>query len=424
MTTPPETTHPETTPPGTTPAAAAPTSPTPRAEVMRIAAYVGGEGRLEGVNRVIKLSSNEGAFGPPPGAIAAYTRVAAEIFRYPDGASTALRAAIGQRHGLDPARIVCGTGSDELIGHLCHIYGGAGTDILMSMHGFTMYQIAGTYAGSRVIKVPECNLTTDVDALLANVTEATRIVFVANPNNPTGSLLAQAEMQRLRAGLRADILLVIDAAYAEYVEDRDYDPGVALVDAGDNTVMLRTFSKIYGLGGMRVGWAYAPAGVIDAINRVRGVFNVNIAAQAAAVAALAEPGWVEKGREHNARARARLAAALQRAGIKVWPSHGNFFLADFATPARAAAADASLRARGLIVRAMGAYDLPHCLRITVGTDEECGLVAEALTAFMTSQKEATPGATSGAAPGAAPGATAGAIPGATSRKDGAAPKNG
>lgn len=379
------------TPDSTRPAAAR-LHPEPRPEVMRIAAYVGGEGNLEGVNRVIKLSSNEGAFGPPPGAIAAYTKVAGEIFRYPDGGSTALRAAIGRHHGLDPARIVCGTGSDELIGHLCHIYGGAdaegrATDILMSMHGFTMYQIAGTYAGSRVIKVPEKNLTTDVDAMLANVTEATRMVFVANPNNPTGSLLPQAEMERLRAGLRPDILLVIDAAYAEYVEDPDYDPGVKLVDAGDNTVMLRTFSKVYGLGGMRVGWAYAPAAVIDAINRVRGVFNVNIAAQAAAVAALAEPGWVAKGREHNTRAKARLGAALERAGIKVWPSHGNFFLADFATPARAAAADAALRARGLIVRAMGAYDLPHCLRITVGTDEECGLVADALTAFMATQKD-------------------------------------
>ena len=366
--------------------------PTPRPEVMKIAAYVGGEGRLDGVNRVIKLSSNEGAFGPPPGAISAYTRAASEIFRYPDGGSGALREAIGHHHGLDAARIVCGTGSDELIGHLCHIYGGAlpeggASDILMSMHGFTMYQIAGTYAGSRVIKVPERNLTTDVDALLANVTPATRMVFVANPNNPTGSLLAQAEMGRLRAGLRPDILLVIDAAYAEYVEDPGYDPGVKLVDAGDNTVMLRTFSKIYGLGGMRVGWAYAPAAVIDAINRVRGVFNVNIAAQAAAVAALAEPGWVEKGREHNARAKARLGAALERVGIRVWPSHGNFFLADFATPARAAAADAALRARGLIVRAMGAYDLPHCLRITVGNDEECALVADALAAFMAADKD-------------------------------------
>ncbi len=358
------------------------TAPQPRPEVLAIAAYVAGEAKLSGANRVVKLSSNEGAFGPPPGAQAAYARVAAELHRYPDGGSGELRRALGARFKLDPERIVCGTGSDELIGHLCHIYGGPGTDIVMSMHGFTMYQISGTYAGSRVLKAPERDLTTDVDFMLAAVTPATRIVFVANPNNPTGSLLPESEMRRLRAGLRPDILLVIDAAYAEYVDDPDYDPGTALVDAGDNTVMLRTFSKVFGLGGMRVGWAYAPAGVVDALNRVRGVFNVNLAAQAAAVAALAEPGWVERMRAHNNEWRARLSTAMEAAGIKAWPTQGNFILADFGTAARAAAADLFLKSRGVIVRAMGAYDLPHCLRVTVGTAEECELVADTLKEFM------------------------------------------
>ena len=365
----------------------------PRPEVLAIAAYVPGEAEVAGANRVIKLSANEGAFGPPPSAQAAYARMAAELHRYPDGGSAALRRAIGARFGLDPARIVCGTGSDELIGHLCHIYGGPGTDIVMSMHGFTMYQIAGTYAGSRVLKAPERNLTTDVDAMLAAVTPATRMVFVANPNNPTGSLLPQAELARLRQALPPDVLLVIDAAYAEYVEDAGYDAGAALVDAGDNTVMLRTFSKIFGLGGMRVGWAYAPAGVVDALNRVRGVFNVNLAAQAAAVAALAEPGWVEMSRDHNTLWRGRLAAALEQAGIKAWPTEGNFMLADFGTAALADRAIGFLKSRGIIVRAMGAYDLPHCLRITVGTGEECGLVGDALAAFMAGQ--AASGASSG-----------------------------
>ncbi len=358
------------------------TGPAPRPEVLRIAAYVGGESKLPGVNRVIKLSSNEGAFGVPPGAAEAFARVAQELHRYPDGGSTELRRAIGRRFGLDPERIVCGTGSDELIQHLCHIYGGPGTEIVMSMHGFTMYQIAGTYAGSRVLKTPERNLTADVDAMLGAVSAATRLVFLANPNNPTGSLLPRAEVERLRRALPSDVLLVLDAAYAEYVERADYEPGIALVDAGDNTVMLRTFSKVFGLGGMRVGWAYAPAGVVDVLNRVRGVFNVNIAAQAAAVAALAEPGWVERSRAHNAEWRARLGAALTDAGIKVWPSEGNFLLADFDTVARAEAANAWLRARGIIVRGMAAYDLPHCLRITVGNAEECALVADALAAFM------------------------------------------
>jgi histidinol-phosphate aminotransferase len=248
-----------------------------------------------------------------------------------------------------------------------------------------MYQIAGTYAGSRVLKAPERNLTTDVDAILAAVSPATRIVFVANPNNPTGSLLPQREMERLRAGLPSDVLLVIDAAYAEYVESPDYDAGAKLVDAGDNTVMLRTFSKVFGLGGLRVGWGYMPPGVVDAINRVRGVFNVNLVAQAAAIAALAEPGWVEKCRAHNTLWRAKLADALSAIGIKPWPTEGNFILADFGTAARAQAADAFLKTHGVIVRGMAAYDLPHCLRMTVGTEEECGFVAETLGRFMATQ---------------------------------------
>jgi histidinol-phosphate aminotransferase len=360
-----------------------PAAPQPRPEVMQITAYVGGESKIPGVNRIIKLSSNEGAFGPPPAASRAYAEIATGIHRYPDGGSAELRRAIGARFGLDPARIVCGTGSDELISHLCHIYGGPGADILISMHGFSMYQIYGTYSGARVIKVPERNLTTDVDAMLAAVTPETRMVFIANPNNPTGSLLQQDEVERLRAGLPPDVLLVLDAAYAEYVDRADYDTGVKLVDAGENTIMLRTFSKVFGLGGMRVGWGYGPASVIDAIHRVRGVFNVNIAAQAAAVAALAESGWVEASVAHNNRWRAWLMASLESVGIGTHPSECNFFLADFGTAARADAANAHLKSRGLIVRAMGSYDLPHTLRITVGTEEECQLVAQALADFMT-----------------------------------------
>ena len=356
--------------------------PQPRAAVLAIDAYVPGESAAAGANRVVKLSSNEGAFGPPPAAQAAYARVTGALHRYPDSDSAELRRAIGAKFALDPARIVCGTGSDELIQHLAAVYGGPGTDILMSMHGFSMYQIAGTYAGSRVIKVPERELTADVDAFAAAVTPATRIVFLANPNNPTGSMLPQPDVARLRAALPGHVLLVLDAAYAEYVDRPDYDPGAALVDAGEDTVMLRTFSKVFALGGLRVGWCYAPAAVCDALGRVRGAFNVSLAAQAAAVAALAEPDWIERSREHNSRARGQLAAALAGSGIKVWPSQANFVLADFETPARARAADAALRARGVIVRTVGGYDLPHCLRITIGTTEECDAVADGLARFM------------------------------------------
>jgi histidinol-phosphate aminotransferase len=357
------------------------TGPRPRPEILTISPYVGGESSVPGVNRVYKLSSNEGAFGVPPGARAAYEKAAAELHRYPDGDALELRRAIGARFGLDPARIVCGAGSDDLIYQLCLAYGGHGRDIIMSAHGFAIYEIAGTYAGSRVIKTPERALAADVDAMLAAVSPATRLVFLANPNNPTGSMLPFAEVARLRAGLPEDVLLVLDAAYAEYVERPDYDPGIRLVNAADNTVMTRTFSKVFGLGGMRIGWAYAPPAVIDVLNRVRAPFNVTLASQAAAIAALAEPGWVEKGRAHNREYRAVMTAGLEAAGIKVWPSEGNFVLADFGAAAIADAADAFLRRRGIIARKVGAYGLPQCLRITVGTAEEVALVVDTLRDF-------------------------------------------
>jgi histidinol-phosphate aminotransferase len=355
----------------------------PRPSVLSVEPYVGGESKIPGVNRIIKLSSNEGAFGPPPGAIQAIADSAREAHRYPDGGAGALRAALGARFGLDPARIVCGNGSDELLAMLILAYGGEGTELIMSAHGFMMYDLTGRWAGCRVIKVPEKNLTADVDGLLAAVGPRTRLMFLANPNNPTGSILPQSEMERLRRGLREDVLLVLDSAYAEYVTRPDYDAGAKLVDAGGgNTVMTRTFSKIYGLGGMRLGWCYAPAPVIDVLSRVRGPFNVNAAAMAAGIAALAEKGWVEQSVAHNTEWRGRVASALEAAGIKVWPSEGNFLLVDFGSPAKAKGADDALKARGLIVRAMGGYGLPSCLRITIGTAEECTMVIEALTAFM------------------------------------------
>lgn len=356
----------------------------PRPSILSVEPYVGGESKIPGVNRIIKLSSNEGAFGPPPAAIAAIQAMAAEAHRYPDGGAKALREAIGGRFGLDPARIVVGNGSDELISLLILAYGGEGTELVMSAHGFMMYDITGRWAGCRIIKVPERDLRADVDGMLAAVGPRTRLVFLANPNNPTGAILPQAEVERLRAGLRDDILLVLDSAYAEYVTRPDYDAGARLVDAGGPgaTVMTRTFSKIFGLGGMRLGWCYAPPAVVDVLGRVRGPFNVNAAAMAAGIAAVAEAGWVERSVAHNTEWRGKVAAALAAAGIKVWPSEGNFVLADFATPEAARAADAALKARGLIVRAMGGYGLPACLRITIGTAEECTMVIDALVAFM------------------------------------------
>ncbi len=347
-----------------------------------MASYVGGESKLDGVNRVVKLSSNEGAFGPPPAAIAAMREAAAEMHRYPDGGMVLLRAAIGKAFGLDAERIVCGNGSDDLLSLLIQSYGGPGTELIMSAHGFSIYEIAGKLAGCTVRKAPERNLTTDVDAILALVSAATRMVFIANPNNPTGSLLPQGEMARLRRDLPGEVLLVIDAAYAEYVERADYDAGVALVQADENTVMTRTFSKIFGLGGARLGWAYAPPPVVDVLNRARAPFNVSGMAAAAGIAALADPGWIEESRAHNTAARNKLAARLGASGIKVHPAEANFLLADFENAERAMAADAFLRARGIIVRGVKSYGLPSCLRITIGTEEESDLVAGALDAFQ------------------------------------------
>jgi len=357
-------------------------SASPRPEILTIHPYVAGESEIAGANRTVKLSSNEGAFGVPPSAQAAIARAAAESYRYPDGGADRLRAAIGKRCGLDPARIVCGSGSDDLLYQLCLSYGGPGRDIIMSAHGFSIYYIAGVYAGSRVIKVPERDLTADLDAMLAAVSPSTRLIFLANPNNPTGSMVSAEAVARFRAALPPEVLLVLDAAYAEYVTRADYDAGVKLVDATDNTVMTRTFSKIYGLGGMRIGWCYAPPAVVDVLNRVRSPFNVSVAAEAAAVAALTEPGWVETGCAHNAAYRPKLAAGIEAAGLKVWPSEGNFVLVDLGTAAVADAADAFLRQSGIIVRKVGGYGLPHCLRVTVGTAEEVGLVVDAFAEFM------------------------------------------
>ena len=363
----------------------------PRPEILEIQPYTPGVSQLPGATRVIKLSSNEGAFGPPPGVAEALAHAAADAHRYPDGGAAKLRAAIGARFGLDPERIVCGAGSDDLIYLLCHIYGGAGTELIMTEHGFSIYAIAGKLAGCDIVKVPERDLTADVDAIVAAVTPATRLMFLANPNNPTGTFISSAEVKRLRAGLPDHVLLVIDAAYAEYLDRPDYDPGTALVDAADNTVMTRTFSKMFGLGGLRLGWAYAPPAVVDLLHRARSPFNVSAIAHDAGIAALAASGWVEKSRAHNSSERARVAGVLAQAGIQTTPSEANFVLADFGTPARAEAADMHLRNRGLIVRRVGGYGLPHCLRITIGRADENDALLDALQDFQAHADASTHG---------------------------------
>ena len=360
------------------------TAPLPRPGIMDIRPYVGGESALAGVSRVIKLSSNEGALGPSPRAMAAFRAQAEEMHRYPDGGATRLRRALGERWGLDAARIVCGAGSDELLGLLCRAYAGPGDEVLYSAHGFLMYAIAAKACGALPVAAPEVDLTASVDNLLAAVTPRTRIVFLANPNNPTGTYLPVGEVRRLRAGLRADILLVLDAAYAEFVVRNDYSPGIELVDAGDNTVMCRTFSKIFALGGLRLGWAYCPPAIADVLNRVRNPFNVAAPTLAAGVAALEDVPIFDLTRRHNDYWLAWTSDELTRLGLAVIPSVCNFVLVRFAPVpgADAAAADAFLRSRGLLVRAVGSYGLGDCLRITIGTGEENQAVVRALSDFV------------------------------------------
>jgi histidinol-phosphate aminotransferase len=295
-----------------------------------------------------------------------------------------LRAALGRHHGLDPARIVCGAGSDELIALLQRAYAGPGTEVLYSRHGFLMYPIGAKAVGATPIAVPERALTADVDGILARITERTRIVFIANPNNPTGTYLSADEMARLHAGLPPHVVLAIDAAYAEFVNRNDYEPGIALVNRASNVVMLRTFSKIYALAGLRLGWAYCPPAIADVLNRIRGPFNVAAPTLAAGVAAVEDVAALARARAHNDRWLPWLSERLQAIGLELTPSVGNFVLARFpdATRHDADAAFAFLHSRGILTRQMGGYGLPECLRITIGTGEEMETVAAALTEFM------------------------------------------
>lgn len=354
----------------------------PRPGIMDIAPYVPGKSKST-AKRTIKLSSNESALGASPKAMAAYEEAEKTLHRYPDGSATELREAIGEVFGLDPNRIVCGAGSDELIALLIQAYAGMGDEVLYSQHGFLMYPISSLKVGAVPVKAPEKNLRTDIEAFLENVTPKTRIVFIANPNNPTGSYITREELISLRKRLPENVLLVIDSAYAEYVGNKDYTAGEDIVDLGENTVMTRTFSKIYGLGSLRIGWAYCPESITDVLNRVRGPFNVSTAAIKAASSAVKDIEFTQQCCEHNTKWLAYLTKAISDIGYKVYPSVTNFVLVEFPDEPRkdAKSANAFLQQEGVIVREMPAYGLPNCLRITVGTEEENKLLVDLLTKF-------------------------------------------
>lgn len=358
--------------------------PKARPGILDIEAYVPGESKVPGGIKPAKLSSNETPLGPSPRALDAFKTSAADLERYPDGQATVLRAAIARRYGLDAARIVCGAGSDELLGLLARAYLGPGDEAIYTTHGFLVYRIAILTNGATPVIAPETNLHTDVDAILKCVTAKTRVVFVANPNNPTGTYIPINEVRRLRAGLRDDILLVLDAAYAEYVSRNDYEAGLELVATTSNTVMTRTFSKIHGLAALRIGWAYCPAAVADVLNRIRGPFNLGAPSIAAGAAAIADATHMDMAKAHNDTWLPKVTAGLEALGFTVTPSVANFVLVHFPDKPGINASDADLylKSQGVIVRKVGAYGFPNALRMTIGSADDNERALAALAAYM------------------------------------------
>lgn len=361
-------------------------NPVPNPWISEIHAYVPGAARIAGVANPIKLSSNENPWGASKLAIAALKASAGDMHRYPDGAATALRARIAALHGLDPDRIVCGTGSDEMLQLLPLIYCRPGDTVVHVRHGFMVYPIAARRAGAAPLAAPDADYVADVDAILATVRDDTRIVYLANPNNPTGTMIPAAEVRRLHAGLRPDVLLVMDQAYAEYLDAPDPDGGLALATTEPNVVTTRTFSKIYGLGGLRVGWATGPAAVVTELNRVRTPFPIAAPALAAAEAALQDQEFVDDCRRRNAEQRALLCQAIGRhgnQGLRAVPSQTNFVLMTCPEqgPLAAGAIHQALMRHGFVTRWLPGQGLPHAVRISVGTEGETAGVIDALNAI-------------------------------------------
>ena len=352
---------------------------TPQPGIMDIALYQGGQSHVEGVAEVIKLSSNENPFGPSPKAIEAVRDSAASLHRYPSTDHASLRNAIAEKHGLNPDRIICGVGSDEVLQFVAQAYAGPGDEVIYTEHGFSMYPIIARMAGATPVMVSERDRRVDVDNILAAVTVRTRIVFVTNPGNPTSTMVSDAELVRLAQGLPTDCLMVLDGAYAEFVDG--FDGGAGLVDRFSNVIMTRTFSKVYGLGGMRVGWGYAAKEIIDVLNRVRQPFNLSLTALAAAEAAVGDEEYLRFCQSENARLRIWLSEELAKVGVASDASCTNFVLARFADRNEAEACDDFLKTQGLIVRRVAGYNLPNALRITVGDENACRRVVAAITAF-------------------------------------------
>jgi histidinol-phosphate aminotransferase len=351
----------------------------PQPGILEIALYEGGKATVAGVGNVVKLSSNENPLGPSDRAKDAFQRSAHQLHRYPSTDHAGLRQAIADVHKLDPARVICGAGSGEVLACIAQCFAGPKDEVVFTEHSFLMYPIYAMANGAVPVIVAERERTVDVDAILAACNRRTRLVYLANPNNPTGTMIAASEVERLARSLPAQALLVLDGAYAEYVEG--FDAGLALVEARDNVVMTRTLSKIYGLGGLRIGWGYGPKHVIDVLTRIRGPFNLSNTQLEVAEAAMRDQDWVARCRGENARLRHWLSEALAEIGVPSDVSMANFILARFSGPEEAEACDEFLQKQGLLVRRVVAYNLPNCLRITVGDESACRRVAHAIAQF-------------------------------------------
>ena len=345
--------------------------PKPKKYLESIKPYKGGVSKVDGIDKIFKLSSNENPFGASLLAIEEYKKVSAELGVYPDSSNLMLREMISKKYSLEIDRIICGCGSDEILHLLAKTYLNEGQEGLISENAFAVYPLAISTSGAKVIRAKEKNFKPMVDNIISSVTKDTRIIYLANPNNPTGTLLKYEELEKLHTSIPSDILLVIDAAYSEYVTDKDYSVGFELAKDYENIVITKTFSKVFGLAGLRIGWAYCPVDISKTLSTLKVPFSVNVAAQKAAIQALKDDNFINSSVEHNSKWINILEENLSEMGLKVYPSQCNFLLVEFSPEVKISAPEAYdiLCSKGLIVREMQEYNLPNCLRITIGTEE-------------------------------------------------------